>query len=510
MHLRSLGEIRAALMSGRITPEELLRSAGDRNRQLDDDARPIAAFLSTIQDGPGENGRERVRRTQPDGPKGERARVARVAHKSAPLAGVPIAVKDNICTDELPTTCASRILEGYQSPFSATAVRRLVAAGATIFGKTNLDEFAMGSSTENSAYGPTRNPVDRSRVPGGSSGGSAAAVAAGVVPVALGSTTGGSARQPAAFCGIVGVKPTYGRVSRYGLVAFASSLDQIAVLARTVRDAATVLETISGFDRFDATSQNRPLPRAVAIGGVELAGQVIGVPREYFDERLDPSVREIVERVLELAVQHGAKVRQISLPSTDAALSCYYVIAPAEASSNLARFDGVRYGFRAWEADTPREMYERSRGEGFGPEVKRRIMMGSYALSEGYHKQYYLRAQRIRGGVASDMSRAFADGIDAIFAPTTPTPAFRLGEKSGDPYAMCLADVYTVSANLAGIPAVSIPIGNSDGLPVGGQLMCPRWEEERMLGLAARLEELVEYEHPSDRAEAVDPDPQGS
>ncbi|MFQ5747308.1 MAG: Asp-tRNA(Asn)/Glu-tRNA(Gln) amidotransferase subunit GatA [Gemmatimonadota bacterium] len=415
---------------------------------------------------------------------------------AGPLAGVPVGVKDNLCTLDFPTTCGSRILEGYRSPYEATAVRRLRAAGAVVFGKTNCDEFAMGSSTENSAYGPTRNPVARDRVPGGSSGGSAAAVAAGIVPVALGSSTGGSVRQPASFCGIVGVKPTYGRVSRYGLVAFASSLDQVGVLAGEVRDAAVVLEAIAGPDARDATSGSAPPPRAAALRDVELRGRVIGIPRETMGEALDPEIRRLCEQALRAMEREGAELRDVSLPHTEDAIPCYYVIAPAEASSNLARFDGVRYGYRSADADGLTAMLAGSRGEGFGHEVKRRIMLGTYALSAGYQEAFYNRAQRVRAAIAEDFVRVFEDGVDALFAPTTPTPAFRLGEKTADPYEMYLSDIYTVSANLAGIPAVSIPIGNASGLPVGGQFLSPAWDEETMLGLAARLEDILAYRHP--------------
>jgi len=414
----------------------------------------------------------------------------------SPLAGVPMGIKDNICTLEFPTTCGSRILEGYRSPYEATCVRRLRAAGAIPFGKTNCDEFAMGSSTENSAFGPTRNPADRSRVPGGSSGGSAAAVAAGIVPAALGSSTGGSVRQPASFCGVVGVKPTYGRVSRYGLVAFASSLDQVGVLAGSVADAAIVLEAIAGRDPRDATSGDMPPPRAEALADVDLRGKIIGIPRETMGDSLDPRIRILCEDALRGLEEAGATLRDVSLPHNDDAIPCYYVIAPAEASSNLARFDGVRYGFRSPDGDGLLSMLARTRGDGFGPEVKRRIMLGTYALSSGYYDAYYMRAQRARAAIGDDFARVFADGVDALFGPTTPTPAFGLGEKTTDPYEMYLSDIYTVSANLAGIPAVSLPIGNVDGLPVGAQFVSPAWEEEKMLGLARRLEEVVAYRHP--------------
>ena len=469
--LDSVGAVHAALTAG-STAGDVFEAARARAVQADRGDRPLNAFISLA---------------------GE---PAATDEATGPLAGVPIAVKDNICTADLPTTCGSRMLGGYRSPYAATAVRRIVDAGARVLGKTNMDEFAMGSSSENSAFGVVRNPVDPDRVPGGSSGGSAAAVAAGVAPLALGSSTGGSVRQPAALCGIVGLKPTYGRVSRYGLVAFASSLDQIGVLSRNVGDAAIALEAISGPDAFDATVIDRPAPRASAIGDVDLAGRVIGLPDEYFGPGMDEGVREACEGAIEAMRDAGATIREVSLPTTAQAIPCYYVLAPAEASSNLARFDGVRYGLRSPDVADLKGMYEQTRGEGFGIEVKRRIMIGTYVLSAGYYEAYYLRAQRVRHAVADDFRGVFAAGIDAIFAPTTPATAFRLGQKTGDPYEMYLSDVYTVSANLAGLPAVSVPIGNADGLPVGGQFMSAAWSEELMLGLAARLEEIVDYQHP--------------
>jgi aspartyl-tRNA(Asn)/glutamyl-tRNA(Gln) amidotransferase subunit A len=480
--LRSLEACRDALRGGRATPAELVAESLSRSRALDEGDRPLHAFLSTIGPGASEDGSPAAARGSED--------------PDSPLGGVPVAIKDNLCTLDLPTTCGSRVLEGYRSPFAATVVRRLERAGARLVGKTNLDEFAMGSSTENSAYGATRNPYDRDRVPGGSSGGSAAAVAAGVVPVALGSSTGGSVRQPAAFCGVVGIKPTYGRVSRYGLVAFASSLDQVGVLSRTVRDGAAVLEAIAGADRRDATCQDRPAPRAAALEDVRLEGRVLGLPEEYFGEGLDDGVRALVEELAREAERAGAEVRRVSLPSTPHAIPCYYVLAPAEASSNLARYDGVRYGVRAEGAPDAATLFARTRGAGFGAEVKRRVMLGTYVLSAGYYDAYYRRAQRLRLRIAAEMRVLFESGVDALLTPTTPTPAFRLGEHASDPYAMYLADVFTVSANLAGLPAVSFPIGAVDGLPVGGQLLCPPWEEERMLGLAARFEERLAWSPP--------------
>jgi len=404
------------------------------------------------------------------------------------LEGVPVAVKDNLVTRDLPTTCASRILEGYESPYAATVVRRLESAGAVVVGKTNLDEFAMGSSTENSAFGPTLNPHDRSRVPGGSSGGSAVAVAAGLVPAALGSDTGGSVRQPAAFCRIVGLKPTYGRVSRYGLVAFASSLDQVGTLGRGVDDAARVLQEIAGHDPRDATSSARVMPDFVGAVGAGVRGRVVGVPREFFPETLEPGIRRLVDESLECLRAAGASVRDVSLPHSRYAIPTYYVLAPAEASSNLARFDGVRYGHRAPGARSVAEVYEATRSAGFGPEVKRRIMLGTYVLSAGYYDRYYGRAQRMRRRIAADFRQVFESGVDVLFTPTAPSVAFPLGERVTDPVRMYLSDVFTVTANLVGLPAVSVPIGTCDGLPVGGQIMAPHFDEDVMLAAAGALE----------------------
>ena len=414
------------------------------------------------------------------------------------LAGVPVAVKDNLATSDLCTTCGSKILEGYVSPYEATAVRRLREAGALVVGKTNMDEFAMGSSNENSAFGPVRNPVDLARVPGGSSGGSAAAVAAGYVPVALGSDTGGSVRQPASFCGVVGVKPTYGRVSRYGLVAFGSSLDQIGVLSRSVVDAAEVLGVISGHDPRDSTSSEREVPDLVGACGGEVDGLVIGVPEEYFPETLDVGVRARCEAAIERMEAAGATIRSVSLPHTLYAIPTYYVLATAEASSNLARFDGVRYGLRDAEGEDLSAMYERTRTAGFGREVKRRILLGTFALTAGYHDQYYGRAQRARSLVSSDFETVFDAGVDVLFTPTSPTVAFPLGERMQDPLQMYLADVFTVTANLAGLPAISVPVGTSDGLPVGGQLIAPKWGETTLFRAAFALEAALKSEGPDE------------
>ena len=407
------------------------------------------------------------------------------------LAGVPVVIKDNIATTVMPTSCGSRILEGYVSPYESTVVRRLRAAGASIVGKSNMDEFAMGSSTEHSAFGPTLNPLDRERVPGGSSGGSAAAVAAGIVRIALGSETGGSVRQPAAFCGVVGVKPTYGRVSRYGLVAFASSLDQVGVFGRTVDDAALAMGVVAGHDPRDSTSVQCDVPdyRAAAGSAGSLDGLVVGRPREYFPRSLDPRLRDLCERSLDRMRALGAEVRDVSLPHTDLAIPVYYIVAPAEASSNLARFDGVRYGLRL-TGNGLTGMYEATRSTGFGPEVTRRILLGTYVLSAGYYDAYYRKAQEVRALITRDFAKVFASGVHVLFTPTAPTPAFRLGAVA-DPYEMYMSDVFTATANLSGVPAMSQPIGLVDGLPVGGQFIAGHFDEATMFRAAYALERAL-------------------
>ena len=412
------------------------------------------------------------------------------ARPTGVLYGMPVAVKDNICTLEFTTTCGSRILEGYRSPYEATAVAKLKAAGALIAGKTNCDEFAMGSSTEHSAYGRVLHPLDKTRVPGGSSGGSAALVAAGAVPAALGSETGGSVRQPAAFCGVVGIKPTYGRVSRYGLVAFGSSLDQIGVFGRSVHDAARVLSVISGRDPRDATCEDRD-PLRLPTVPESLQGFVIGLPKEYFPPELDPAVRRACDRAIRIMKELGAAVREVSLPHTPYAVPTYYVIAPAEASSNLARYDGVRYGPRFSGAADLRSLYRSTRGQGFGPEVRRRILVGTYVLSAGYYDAYYRRAQQMRALIAQDFRTVFDRGVDLLFTPTVPSPAFKAGEKLADPIAMYMSDIFTVTANLAGLPAMSLPIGRAKGLPLGGQLIGQAFLEDEMIEAAYALERVV-------------------
>lgn len=414
------------------------------------------------------------------------AMIAR-GEKLPPLAGVPIAIKDVISTRGIRTTCASKILENYIPPYDATAVERLDAAGAVFLGKTNCDEFAMGGSNENSAYGPVHNPAAPDRVPGGSSGGSAAAVAADMALAALGTDTGGSIRQPGSFCGVPGMMPTYGRVSRYGLVAFASSLDKIGPFAKSVADAAAILAVIAGHDACDSTSAALPVPNYSAEIEQPIGGLRIGVPEDYFGAGLDPEVKADVESGIALLEKLGCRRVPLKMPHTDYAIATYYIIATAEASSNLARYDGVRYGLRVPGA-TLTEMYRQTRDRGFGPEVKRRIMLGAYALSAGYYDAYYLRAQKVRTLIARDFSDAFQK-VDAIVTPTAPTPAFRLGEKTADPLQMYLADIYTVTGSLAGVPGISVPCGRTKaGLPVGMQIFGPHFGESRILQIARAFE----------------------
>jgi aspartyl-tRNA(Asn)/glutamyl-tRNA(Gln) amidotransferase subunit A len=415
--------------------------------------------------------------------------LAAKGEKLPPLGGVPVAIKDVIVTRGVRTTAGSKILGNYIPPYDCTAVARMESAGAVVLGKLNCDEFAMGSSNENSAWRPVRNPRDLSRVPGGSSGGSAAAVAANMAVATLGSDTGGSIRQPASFCGVVGLMPTYGRVSRYGLIAFASSLDRIGPLAKTVTDAALVLRTIAGRDPMDSTSADVPVPDYVAELEKPVQGLKLGVPKEYFGEGLDDEVRKAVEAAIQKLAKSGCEIVPISLPHTKYAIPTYYIVATAEASSNLARFDGVRYGFRAADARSLSEMYRRSRDQGFGAEVKRRIMLGTYALSAGYYDAYYLKAQKVRTLLAQDFALAF-EKVDAIVTPTSPTPAFKLGEKVDDPLAMYLADIFTVTADLAGIPGISVPCGETkEKLPIGLQILGKHFDEATILRVGNAYEQ---------------------
>ena len=416
--------------------------------------------------------------------------------EGGPLTGVPIAHKDIFCTEGILTTCSSRMLSNWVSPYDATVVERWKAAGTVLLGKTNMDEFAMGSSNETSFYGPVKNPWDPSRVPGGSSGGSAAAVAACLAPAASGTDTGGSIRQPAALTNLTGLKPTYGRVSRYGMIAFASSLDQAGVLTRSAEDAALLLGAMAGFDPRDSTSVDRPVPDYVAELDRPLAGLKVGLIREFFGEGLEPAVGARVQAAIDALRGAGAEIREVSLPALPLSVPTYYVVAPAECSSNLSRFDGVRYGHRCQEPRDLLDLYKRSRGEGFGDEVKRRIMTGTYVLSAGYYDAYYLKAQQVRQLIAADFARAFAE-VDVVIGPTAPTPAFGLGAKTSDPITMYLNDIYTIGANLAGLPAISIPCGfvteGGRELPVGLQLVGPHFAESRLLSVSHQYQQLTDW-----------------
>jgi aspartyl-tRNA(Asn)/glutamyl-tRNA(Gln) amidotransferase subunit A len=417
---------------------------------------------------------------------------ALAAGSAGALTGVPIAHKDIFCTQGVRTTCGSRMLDSFVSPYDATVVAKLQGAGAVMLGKTNMDEFAMGSSNETSYYGPVRNPWNPKLVPGGSSGGSAAAVAARLVPGATATDTGGSIRQPAALCGITGLKPTYGRVSRYGMIAFASSLDQAGVLTAGAADAALMLREMAGFDANDSTSVDTPVPDYVATLEQPLAGLKIGLLQEFFDKGLDPENERRVREALQVYEQLGAKLTVVSLPNLPLSVPVYYVVAPAECSSNLARFDGVRFGHRCENPRDLTDLYRRSRGEGFGAEVKRRIMTGTYVLSAGYYDAYYLKAQRVRQLISADFGRAFKD-VDVLMGPTTPTPAFAIGAKTADPITMYLNDIYTIGANLAGLPAVSIPCGFVQDLPVGLQIVGPHFSEARILAVAHALQRATDW-----------------
>ncbi len=413
--------------------------------------------------------------------------------KLGPLAGVPVAVKDVLCTKGTPTTCSSKILQGFVPPYDATVVERLRAADAVLIGKTNMDEFAMGSSTENSAYFTTRNPWDTDCIPGGSSGGSAAAVAACEAPLSLGTDTGGSIRQPAAVCGIVGIKPTYGRVSRYGLIAFASSLDQVGPFTHDVTDCALMMEVLAGHDPRDSTSVNEPVPAYTKSLNAPVKGLKIGVPKEFFSEGIDPEVEAAVRTALKEYEKQGAKLIDVSLPHSPYALAAYYIVAPAEASSNLARYDGMHYGHRTKQKADLIATYAKSRSEGFGKEVQRRILIGTYVLSSGYANKYYVKALKVRRLVKQDYDDAFKQ-CDVVMGPTTPTAAFKIGSKSDDPLAMYLSDIYTVSCNLAGIPGISIPCGfTKAGLPIGLQLLSPPFDEEKMLRVARMYESATDW-----------------
>ncbi|HYW91718.1 MAG TPA: Asp-tRNA(Asn)/Glu-tRNA(Gln) amidotransferase subunit GatA [Gammaproteobacteria bacterium] len=476
MHELSLAEVSAALKRGEFSSEQLTRALLERIERIDPD---LNSFITVDSESALAAARAADRRLADGG--------------AGPLTGVPLAHKDIFCTRGLRTSCGSRMLDNFVSPYDATVVERLAAAGAVVLGKTNMDEFAMGSSNETSYYGPVRNPWDIERVPGGSSGGSAAAVAAALVPGATGTDTGGSIRQPAALCGITGLKPTYGRVSRWGMIAFASSLDQAGVFARTARDAAMLLQPMAGFDERDSTSAQDEVPDYLAqMEATDLDGLRIGLPKEFFGEGMDPVVSSVVHEAVKVLEGLGAELREVSLPSLGLSVPSYYVLAPAECSSNLSRFDGVRFGRRCDDPVDLEDMYKRSRGEGFGAEVQRRILIGTYVLSAGYYDAYYLKALKCRRLIRDEL-RAALEEVDVIAGPTSPETAFRLGDKTGDPVRMYLSDINTIGVNLAGLPGISVPAGFADGLPVGLQLVGGYFQEGRLLGVAHRFQEATEW-----------------
>ncbi|WP_275627593.1 Asp-tRNA(Asn)/Glu-tRNA(Gln) amidotransferase subunit GatA [Pseudomonas sp. 273] len=475
LHQLTLAEVARGLADKQFSAEELTRALLSRIEQLDPQ---LNSFISVTADEALAQARAADQR--------------RANGEAGALLGAPIAHKDLFCTRGVRTSCGSKILDNFVSPYDATVVERLAAAGAVSLGKLNMDEFAMGSANESSHYGPVKNPWDATRVPGGSSGGSAAAVAARLIPAATGTDTGGSIRQPAALTNLTGIKPTYGRVSRWGMIAYASSLDQAGPLARTAEDCALMLGAMAGFDAKDSTCVDQPLDDYLAALGKPLAGLRIGLPKEYFGEGLDSRIADAVLAVVEQLKQLGAVVRDISLPNMRHAIPAYYVIAPAEASSNLSRFDGVRYGYRCAEPKDLQDLYKRSRAEGFGAEVKRRIMVGTYALSAGYYDAYYLKAQKIRRLIKNDFVSAFGE-VDVILGPTTPNPAWKLGTKNDDPVAQYLEDIYTITANLAGIPGLSMPAGFVDGLPVGVQLLAPYFQEGRLLNVAHQYQQVTDW-----------------
>jgi aspartyl-tRNA(Asn)/glutamyl-tRNA(Gln) amidotransferase subunit A len=472
----TLHEAREKLRKGQISAQELTQAVFQRISETEES---IHSYITLCRDSALEEAKraDALFKTETNPPS---------------LLGIPIAVKDNFLTVGIRTTCASKILQDFIPPYDSTAVKKLRAVGAVITGKTNLDEFAMGSSVENSAFFVTRNPWDTSRVPGGSSGGSAAAVAADQCIAALGTDTGGSIRQPGAFCGIVGLKPTYGRVSRYGIVAFASSMDQVGPMTKDVRDCALMLEAIAGYDQADSTSANRPVPQYSALLSGDIKGMRLGIPKEYFVSGIQPEVEQAVRNAVRQLEKNGAVIEEISLPHTEYAVAVYYIVATAEASSNLARYDGMKYGHRAQARDLT-ETYLLSRAEGFGPEVKRRTMLGTYGLSAGYYDAYYVKAQKVRTLIKKDFDDAFKT-CDAILTPTAPTTAFKIGEKTEDPLQMYLSDIYTISVNLAGLPALSLPCGfDAEGLPIGMQIVGKHFDESTVLSVADAYEQSTEW-----------------
>lgn len=475
LHRKAISELATLLHTKAITSEELVDVFLARIHALDS---KLNSFITVIED----QAREQARIADGHLAKGQ----ANV------LTGIPIAHKDIFCTQGIRTSCGSRMLDNFVAPYNATVVERLADAGMVMLGKTNMDEFAMGSSNETSYYGAAHNPWDLERVPGGSSGGSAAAVAARLAPVATGTDTGGSIRQPAALCGITGLKPTYGRVSRYGMIAFASSLDQAGAFGRTAEDVALLLGAMAGFDERDSTSVNRPVENYAASLEDDIAGLTIGLPEEHFGAGLDREVGKVIEEAVRQFERLGARIQRITLPNSRLSVPAYYVVAPAECSSNLSRYDGVRYGYRAEAPSSLEDMYKRSRGEGFGAEVKRRIMIGTYALSAGYYDAYYLKAQKLRRLISQDFRTAFAS-VDVIMGPTSPTAAFKLGEKLDDPVTMYLSDIFTIAVNLAGLPAISIPAGFVGKLPVGLQIIGNYFEETRLLTVAHRYQQITDW-----------------
>lgn len=475
MHQMTLAEIARGLADKKFSSEELTRTLLARIAQLDPQ---VNSFISVTED---------LAITQ-----AQAADARRAAGENGALLGAPLAHKDLFCTKGIRTSCASKMLDNFKAPYDATVVAKLAAAGTVTLGKTNMDEFAMGSANESSHYGAVKNPWNPEHVPGGSSGGSAAAVAARLLPAATGTDTGGSIRQPAALTNLTGLKPTYGRVSRWGMIAYASSLDQAGPMARTAEDCALLLQGMAGFDISDSTSIDEPVPDYSASLNNSLQGLRIGVPKEYFSAGLDPRIADLVMASVEELKKLGAVVNEVSLPNLQHAIPAYYVIAPAEASSNLSRFDGVRFGYRCEDPKDLTDLYKRSRGEGFGPEVQRRIMVGAYALSAGYYDAYYLQAQKIRRLIKNDFMNAFKD-VDVILGPTTPNPAWKIGAKNADPISAYLEDFYTITANLAGLPGLSMPAGFADGLPVGVQLLAPYFEEGRLLNVAHQYQLVTDW-----------------
>lgn len=485
IHSKSIVELGAGLQTGEFSSVELTRHFLQRIERLDKD---LNALISTTP----EQALAEAESADQDIKTGQ----------AGPLTGIPIVQKDIFCTQGVKTSCGSKMLDNFISPYDATVVEKLKHAGVVSLGKANMDEFAMGSSNETSFYGPVHNPWDKGRVPGGSSGGSATAVAARLAVAATGTDTGGSIRQPAAFCGITGLKPTYGRISRFGMIAFASSLDQAGPMTRDAADAALMLQAMAGFDPKDSTCANQPVPDYSATLIDPLEGLKIGLPREYFGEGLDPAVAASVEAAIDHYKRLGAEVIDISLPNSGLAVPTYYVVAPAECSSNLSRFDGVRFGYRCQQPKDLEDLYKRSRGEGFGAEVKRRIMIGTYALSAGYYDAYYLKAQKTRHLISDDFKQAFKT-VDVIMGPTTPTPAFGLGEKVNDPVTMYLNDIYTIATNLAGLPGVSIPVEPVNGLPVGLQIIGNYFTEAKLLNVAHRFQQETEWHRLTPELESV-------